>query len=357
MQRTDIMQLGRLIILTAVGLCFGAQSLIAGNPDRQGEAGAVELLFNPWARSAGMHSMSTSFVSGAESMRINIAGLARTNKTEVTIAHTILFEGTTLGINALSFAQRVGKSGVLGISLVSVDFGDIQVTTENTPAGTGATFSPNFFHLGIGYAKTFGNKVSVGLLVRTISESTADLSALGVALDAGVQYVTGENDNFKFGISLRNIGSPMKFSGDGLSFRTGNPGGDTDFDLTISQRSARYELPSVLNIGLSYDFLIGETVRLTPLANFTSNSFSKDQIGGGVEFAFKEMFMARVGYKYDMGKTIDTVGDNAYSGLAAGISLEVPFKKNGESRFSIDYAYRATNPFNGTHNFGISFKI
>ncbi len=344
-------------MLVAVGLCLSAQSLLAGNPDRQGEAGAVELLFNPWARSAGLHTMSTSFISGAEAMRLNVAGLARSNKTEILIAHTTLFQGTTMGINALSFSQRVGKSGVLGISLVSVDFGDIEITTENTPEGTGATYSPSFFHLGIGYAKTFGNKVSVGMLVRTISESTSNLTAFGIALDAGVQYVTGEHDNFKFGISLRNIGSPMKFGGDGLSFRTGNPGGDTDFDLTVNQRAARYELPSALNIGLSYDILFGDKARLTPLVNFTSNSFSKDQIGAGVEFAFREMFMARVAYKYDMGETIPGVGDNVYSGLAAGFSIEVPFKKNGESKFAIDYAYRSTNPFNGTHNFGVSFKM
>jgi len=351
------MRIGKLIILATVGLCLSAQSLMAGNPDRQGEAGAVELLFNPWARSAGVHTMNTSFIKGAEAMRLNVAGLARANKTEVLIAHTILFEGTTLGINALSFAQRVGESGVLGISLVAVDFGDIEVTTENTPEGTGATYSPNFFHLGIGYAKTFANKVSVGLLVRAISESTSDLSAFGVALDAGVQYVTGEHDNFKFGISLRNIGSPMKFNGDGLSFRTSNPGGDTDFDLTVDQRSERFELPSALNIGLSYDVLFGEKVRLTPLLNFTSNSFSKDQIGAGFEFAFREMFMARVGYKYDMGTKVEQVGDNAYTGLAAGLTFEVPFKKNGESKFAIDYAYRTSNPFNGTHNFMVSFKI
>jgi hypothetical protein len=351
------MRLGKFIILVALGLCLSAESLLAGNPDRQGEAGAVELLLNPWARSAGLHTMNTSFISGAEAMRLNVAGLARANKTEVLIGHTILFSGSTMGINALSFAQRVGETGVIGISLVALDFGDIEVTTENTPEGTGATYSPNFFHLGIGYAKTFANKVSVGLLVRMISESTSDLAAFGVALDAGVQYVTGEHDNFKFGISLRNIGSPMKFSGDGLSFRTGNPGGDTDFDLTISQRSARYELPSALNIGLSYDFLMGENVRLTPLFNFTSNSFSKDQIGGGLEFAFREMFMIRAGYKYDMGATVDGLGDNAYTGLAAGASFEVPFKKGGESKFAIDYAYRASNPFSGTHNFGIAFKL
>ena len=30
-------------------------SVSAGNPDRQGEAGAYELLMNPWARSSGLN--------------------------------------------------------------------------------------------------------------------------------------------------------------------------------------------------------------------------------------------------------------------------------------------------------------
>ncbi len=36
---------------------------LAGNPDRQGEAGAYELLMNPWAKSAGLHTMTTANVS------------------------------------------------------------------------------------------------------------------------------------------------------------------------------------------------------------------------------------------------------------------------------------------------------
>ena len=46
--------------------------VMAGNPDRQGEAGAGQLLMNPWARSAGLHSMGTAFVTGVEAMRINL---------------------------------------------------------------------------------------------------------------------------------------------------------------------------------------------------------------------------------------------------------------------------------------------
>ena len=65
---------------------FHVEALVAGNPDRQGEAGANELLFNPWARSAGLHSMNTASIMGVEAMRLNIAGLARVPGTELLIA-------------------------------------------------------------------------------------------------------------------------------------------------------------------------------------------------------------------------------------------------------------------------------
>ncbi len=346
----------RTVLAIFLAVAFSATSY-AGNPDRQGEAGAYELLLNPWARSAGLHSMTTAMIGGVEAMRINVAGLVRIPKTQVLVGHTRYLVGTGVNLNAIGIGQKLGKSGVLGLSLMAMDFGDIPVTTTDLPEGTGATFSPNFFHLGISYAHLFENKVSVGFTIRAISESTADLTAQGVALDAGVQYVTGEQDNFKFGISLRNVGTPMRFGGEGLSFRATNPDGLINYDLSFDQRAASFELPSVLNIGASYDFNIDVRNRLTVLGNFTSNSFSRDALGGGLEYAFNEVFMLRAGYKHELGSGSDEIINNVYSGFSAGASIEVPFSSDNDTRFAIDYGYRVTNPWSGTHNLTIRFTI
>ena len=340
-----------IILITAFGLLSPAAK--AGNPDRQGEAGGYELLLNPWARSAGLHALNTSWASGVEAMNINIAGLSRMNRSEFVIAHTRLFEGTGIKINALGLAQKMGEKGALGISLMAMDFGDIEFTTTGAPEGTGATFSPSFFNLGVSYSHTFDQKVSVGILLRGISESTSDVNAFGFAIDAGVQYVTGAKDNFKFGIALRNMGSPMKFNGEGLSTITE----DLGHPIVLQQRPAGFELPSTLTIGVSYDFWAGTLHRISALGNFTANSFSVDQLGAGAEYSFKDMFMARVAYRYDLG--IGPNGDkhSIYSGLAAGVTIEVPTKKDSPNRFAVDYAYLATNPFSGTHNFSLRFKV
>ncbi len=329
----------------------------AGNPDRQGEAGGYELLLNPWARNAGLHAMTTSMVFGVEAMQINVAGLSRIGKNEIVMGHTILFDGTGIGLNSLGYAQKLGESGAFGITLTAMDFGDIAVTTTDAPEGTGATFSPNFFNIGLAYSHTFDKKVSVGILLRGISESIADVSAFGIAIDAGVQYVTGEDDNFKFGVSLRNIGSPMRFGGEGLSFQTSNPKGGIDYPITVNQRAEGFELPSTLNIGLSYDFYAGSKNRITAVGNFTANSFSVDQIGGGIEYAFREMFMLRGGYVLELGVSTNDDRHGVYTGLCGGVTVEVPLKKDSPGRFAVDYAYLATNPFSGTHNFSLRYKM
>ena len=332
---------------------------------------------NPWARSAGLHTMNTSFISGVEALRLNPAGLARVNQTELALANARYLVGTEITMNSFGIAQRT-KSGAFGVSIMNVNFGDIPTTTADQPAGTGGTFSPSWSNIGLSYAHLFENKVSVGITARGVIESTADVNATGLAIDAGVQYVSGENDEIKFGISLRNVGTPMTFRGQGISLTRPAPNAEGEFDLTFFQRSQRFELPSVLNIGFSYDFLFkkqsnsindeGETrtssdkgARLTVTGNFAANSFSRDQIGAGVEFALNEMFMLRGAYRYEIGigfGTSDSVDEAPlYTGPSAGVTVQVPTRKNSSSRFAIDYAYRVSKLFDGTHNIGVRLNL
>jgi hypothetical protein len=332
----------------------------AGNPDRQGEAGAPELLINPWARSAGLHSLTTSMVFGVESMRLNVAGLARLSKTEVLLGHTNYLRGTDIGINALGLAQKIGKNSALGISLMSLDFGDIARTTTEQPEGTGGYFSPRYFNLGLAFSTVFENKVSVGVLFRAVTEGVEDATASAIALDAGVQYVSGDKDQFKFGISLRNIGSRMQFKGEGLGETLTISNFDGDHQITVDQRATGFELQSMLNIGISYDVHPDAKNRVTVVGNYTSNAFSQDQIGGGVEYAFNEMVMLRGGFKIDFGKVAQSEFDTEplHSGLAAGFTLNVPVSKRDKSpQIALDYAYQGTRIFSGNHSLSVRINL
>lgn len=341
----------------------------AGNPDRAGSAGAQELLINPFARSSGMGGANSARVRGLESMFLNVAGLAFTKRTEVVFARTNWLSGAGININNFGFTQHVGETGALGVNIMALNAGSIPVTTVESPEGGLGTFNPMFINIGLSYAKGFSDNIYGGATIRIIQEQISNVQAKGIAIDAGIQYHTGKYDQIHFGISLRNVGPKMSYRGDGLSFEanvlTGSQSNGTlnGYTATFENRSASFELPSLINIGGAYDFFLTKDSsgykkdhRITVAGNFTSNSFTNDQYILGVEYGFKQYLMLRGGYMYEKGIGTETT-KTAFTGPTAGITLELPFGKDKQSTFGIDYSYRFTNPFNGTHCIGARVNL
>jgi hypothetical protein len=328
---------------------------LAGNKERSGQAGASELLINPWARSSGWGGVNVANSFGLESLYTNVAGLAFTKKTELIFSHTEWLKGSQIGINNFGFGQKVGESGVLGVTVMSMSFGDIPITTTDLPEGGIGTFSPTYMNINVAYAKAFSNAIYGGFNLKLISESISDVGAQGIAIDAGIQYVTGERENIHFGISLKNVGPTMKFKGDGLSIRSFLPGQESQF--TVEQRSAEFELPSQLNIGGSYAFLFNEIHTLTLAGAFVSNAFNNDQFIFGAEYNLKDYLMLRGGYTYEDGITSSTDRTTALTGPSAGVTIQYPLNKEKNSLFSIDYSYRATDPFKGCHTMAVRLSF
>lgn len=351
-----------IVAIFFVGLVFlPLEKVSAGNKDRSGQAGASELLINPWARSNGWASVNTSCGQGLEALYTNIAGTAYTTGTEIIFSYTNWLQGSGVNIMAFGLSQKLGENGgVLTAAVMSMNFGEIDVTTVASPEPVQGTFKPSYMNINLAYAKSFSNSITGGLNIKLITESMSNASAAGLALDAGIQYVTGEKEQIKFGIALKNVGAPIKFSGDGLSFRGIIPGHGNDNDqFTVEQRSAKYELPATLRIGASYDFLIGDLHRITVAGNFTSNSFTKDQLILGVEYALKYYLQLRAGYTYQGGMFNSDVAERGtvFTGPSAGFTVSVPFNKEKMSGIGIDYSYTATNPFSGVHNVGLKLNF
>ncbi len=348
--------------LSAVML-LGSATLYAGNEDRAGQAGATELLINPWARSSGWGGANSASMQGLEAMYMNVAGVSFTKRTEVMFAHTRWLVGSGTSINSFGLTQKIGEAGVLGLGIMSMGFGDISVTTVDQPEGTGSFFSPRYMNIGLSYAKTFSNSIHGGISVKVISQSIANATAQGFAFDAGIQYVTRlgkkdnplTKDNLAFGIALRNVGPPMSFSGDGFSVR--GLVSSTGTSLTLEQRSAKFEMPSLLNIGITYHWRMAEAHRISFAGTFTSNSFSKDQFRGGLEYGFKQYLALRGGYVYEKGQGNAETSTTAFTGPCAGATLELPFGKEKKGSFAVDYSWTASNPFQGNHSIGVRIAL
>jgi len=345
----------RLSVLFYIAILVLPVITFAGNEQRAGQAGAGELLINPWARSTGWGGANSSCVMGLESIFLNVAGTAFTPRTELMFVRTNWLSGSDVALNSFGFSQKMGESGVLSLAIMTVDFGEIEITTVDLPDGGIGKFHPQYTNIAIAYAKEFSNSIYGGITVKVISEKTANTAASGVAFDAGIQYVTGSDQQIRFGISMKNVGPTMKFSGDGLSFRGDVPA--TGVSMTVEHRSADYELPTLIMIGGSYDLNFSEKQKLTIAGNFTSNAFTKDQYQIGAQYVYNDILFLRGGYVYEDGITDIETRTTAFTGPTAGVSIQVPLNSEKGSVFSLDYSYRATNPFNGVHSIGARVSL
>lgn len=338
----------------------------AGNPERAGQAGASQLLINPYARSAGWAGANNARVKGIESQFTNVAGLAFTKRTELMFMRSAWLLGTGININTFGLSQRVGETGAIGLGIVSINAGKIDRTTEDQPEGGLGTFTPRFTNIALSYAKGFSDNIYGGATLRIVSEGIDNVKAQGVSIDAGVQYHTGKYDQFHLGVALKNVGPKMTYKGDGLAIQATfkNSVYGLDYDQTVQSRSASFDLPSLLQIGGAYDLYLtkdstglAKTHRVTVAANYVSNSFTKDNLLLGVEYAWKDMLMVRGGMYTEKG-IFKGEGNRttAFTGPSCGATFEMPFGEK-KSTFGIDYSYRFTKPFGGVHSFGVRINL
>lgn len=345
--KKTIMKIGFFAALMAM-----ANSLSAGNPQRSGSAGASELLINPWARSGGWAGSNVGGISGVEASFLNIAGTAGTSKTDVSFTNTSWLVGAGININAAGFNQKVGSGGVLGASFVSFDYGEWDRTTESNPEGGIGTISPSTVILGVSYAQSFTDNIRGGINIKLYSSASDNLNVNALNFDAGVQYVTGKEEQMKFGITLKNVGPSVAYEGDGKTINLPSPQGG--FTRAFEERSATFELPTTLSIGGSYDFNFDSQV-LTFAGAFQSNSFEKDQYTLGTQYKLKERFGVRAGYTFYDNRVFEDQ-TTVFTGFSAGASLTAPLGDSG-TKIGIDYSFRATNSFSGVHSIGIQFSL
>jgi len=345
------------ILITAFLSLAIIPMLYAGNEDRVGSAGAAHLLVNPWARSSAIGDAGYAQINGLEATYTNIAGLAYTDKTQIKFNYSNWMGSAGVSFNSAGIAQRVSEEGVIAISVQSMNFGDIPITTVENPEGNIGFFSPRTNIFNVGYARKFSSSISGGINFKVISESISNMKANGIAIDAGIRYVTGEQDQLKFGITLKNVGPVMRYSGDGLAQQVEYT--STGFIASLEERSATFEMPSLLCIGGSYDFIFNENNKLNLALGFTANSFSNDQYRIGMDYGMtneKMAFNLRAGYVYEKNLLNVENRSNALIGPSAGFSIDALVGKN-KTALGLEYCARFAGVFGTIHTIGATISL
>ena len=333
----------------------------AGSKKRRGTAGAQELLIPTGSRGTAMAGAYVAGITGLEAVEWNMAGVAGLNNNGQALSSYSSWIAD-IGVTSAAIAYKFGGNNVFGVSLKSLDFGDIPVTTAILPDGTGEMYSPSYLTFGFLYSRKMTDRIFFGTTMKIISESIMRENARGIAIDAGVQYKS--ETGLSLGASMRNLGLNMLFNGPDLEeFHTPEdtePGSNTEPRRIYLQE---FELPSTLELGVSYNVNLGPATGVVA-ASFLNNNFSFDEYRFGAEFLVMDMLSLRgglsMGYdpepygadgienttddEYDEGG-LESSSDEFIWGPTFGFGLDLT-KLTGLGG-SIDYAYRTAEFFDG----------
>lgn len=298
------------------------------------------------ARAAGMSDAIYSLDSGADAMFQNPATMSRQITSFDIIAGQVQYiADINYNYAAISFAPKNGLYGVLGVSLMSVDYGDLQGTirSDNAPLGYEdiGTFNPMSLGVGLSYARAISGQFSVGGTIKYLSmnlgRGTTDLNSDGTAIteefdasviayDFGVHYKTGW-ESLELGFTFKNLAPETKFDTE-----------DSEIPLTF-RMGASLDLLDLTDINKEiHSFVVS--------VNANRPRDFDEQLIIGTDYTFLKRFSLRAGYLFPAEE----------QGLSFGAGFRQPINRNGIA-IKVDYAYTNFGIFNAVNRLTVQFSF
>lgn len=326
--------------LTLAVLLLCVSETQAGNERRVGTSGANELLIPVGSRATALGGSMTAMVSGVEAIHWNPAGLSRATGIEAMFSNMQYV--ADINLNYFAVSSNFEGIGTFALSLRTLDFGDIPVTTVANPEGTGETFSPSYISGGLTYSRAFTDRIYGGFTMKLVSESIQRTSATGLAFDFGVQYFS--DFGLRLGVTLKNLGPEMRFDGPDLETFVQLPGQEpTARPRAVGLTAAGFELPSTLEIGVGYTFVPAEGNNVSVMGAFENSNFGNDEFHGGLEYSYQDMLFLRGGYAMQAPNNEDNIFGPTFG---AGVKFDL-----SGTALAFDYAYRVTDFFSANQWF------
>ncbi len=241
-----------------------------------------------------------------------------------------------ISYNAAGVILPVTRSGVIGLSLASVDYGRMDVRTVAQPEGTGETFTASDLTFGLSYAQALTNSFYFGGTFRYVRQGIRDMSATTGAVDFGFVLITRYLNGMRIAASMMNFGGKMQMTGVNaerpIDIDPSSEGSDDSIPSRIRMDS--WDLPLLFKFGVAVPVVKMNNVELQLLAdaNQTNDNNLNGDLGALLRYQTNSVtFDGRVGYK-DAFLEQDLV-DSHWS-FGAGVEVRVT-----QVRFGFDYAY------------------
>jgi hypothetical protein len=291
-------------------------------------------------------AMGEAFVTtgaGSQSIFYNPAGLALVDNTfDINLNYTqwiadINYISGAVGWDLLEY-------GVVGVHLITVDYGDINGTSLISPAeqnlyplgykDNGLISNVAAYVVGLTYSKLITQEFSLGVTIKYAGQnlgqnnyggSTTDNDASIFAFDAGVRYQT-DFSGFTFGMFLRN------------------------FSTNIQREEIEEQLPLLFSFGASINLLeliqkkYSDESSIIFEADFLHQNNYTERVNLGMEYKFLKMFSLLAGYQ--------TNRDLASWSAGAGFNSSV-----SDYDLAVNYSYSSFDVFDGVNRISLNFSF
>ena len=271
---------------------------------------------------------------GMTGVHYNPASIAFIKGSEVFYSKSYYLAG--ISHNTLAYGTRLTPTDYFGLHLFYLNSGDMDVTTESYPDGTGETFTVMNISLRLTYGRQLTDRLRVGGALKYIREDIFTAYMQSFVFDLGSNFDTGIY-GIILGMSVSNFGPDVQFHGEGLEIVVSDT---TARDGKLSKITKEFSVPLTFRLGLQKDIWDDDANRLMICID-AINPIDYTVYGGlGVEYSWRDIAFVRGGTRlfHDTG----------------GLSLGGGIKIRG---IMVDYAYVNYGILNETHQFGISMEF
>lgn len=337
------------IVAVALGLLLGvavphAAAQQGTDQEKLAQTGMKFLSISADPRAAGMANAMTAMEGGASMLFYNPAGMARLEtQADLMLGQTGWIADIDYNFGSVAYRPFGGRFGVIGLSLVFADYGDLQETirADNEQGFIDlGTFSPQAWSVGLGYARAITDRFSVGGQVKyanmDLGSSVMEMPAEGelnrqgneqgtAAFDFGILYNTGFR-SLNFAVSARNFAP----------------------EVTFEEES--FQLPLTLQIGVAMDVLDFTRFGASDLHSLVVSVDAEnprdfaEQIKIGGEYTFYNALSLRAGYVFPTDE----------EGISLGGGVRQEFAGIG---FGADYAYTSFGVFSGVQRIALRLSF
>ncbi|MFT4521085.1 MAG: hypothetical protein ACI8ZN_000009 [Bacteroidia bacterium] len=283
--------------------------------------------------SLGLSGASVALKGNAFSAVTNTAGLTDLDQSTFAASHMLL--GAGIHQSFLSYQHKLKNENVIGLSINSLNSGDMEVRTEFQPNGTGQFFNVSQNALGAHYAARLSEMFSLGVGFKLIYETMAGYQNTTAAVDVGFLYKT-DFKNLRFAVFVQNFGGSSHVSGETVQVSYNRDG---------LPELSQYALPTVFKMGFSFDAYHVKNHRLIPSLELNNPNDNSENIRIGLGYKYADVLHVGTGIKLSVkGQSYPTFGFSYKSRV-------------GAHPMRISYAMNATNYMGTNHLLGVTIEL